>query len=117
MNNTLEKFSSCRLINEEIEYIDNFWNGKFSEYVHNSIKRDIQQVETNKNNKRIGVFKDFSLYVVIAALGLIFFLFGIKSTTTFEMLLSYVLGLFMVLFGIVGGALIALQTTRQHTNN
>jgi len=31
-------------------------------------------IKTQNNNKKLKVFKDFSLYVVIAALGLVFFL-------------------------------------------
>jgi len=104
----LEKFTSCRLINEEISYIDECWNGKFSDFVHSKIKEDL-----NNNNQNSQLMKDISLYVVIGGLGVVFFLFGMRSINVFEMLLSYGLGFFMLVFGIAGGILFALQSTNR----
>jgi len=111
-----EKFSSCRLVDDEINYLKKYWDGKFSDYVHNSIKRDIKQIETNKQNQRTQLFKDFSIYVILMGFGAIFFIFGIRSITIGEMLISFVLGLFMFIFGIIGGLIVALQSTRRNTN-
>lgn len=71
-------------------------------------------IENEENNIKSQIFKDFSLYVVIIALGLVFFLFGMNYTFVAEMLLCYVIGLFMVIFGIVGGVLVALQSTKRN---
>jgi len=102
-----EKLGHCRLIDYEIDYIDNFWNGKFSDFVHSKIKEDIK----NHKDKNI-LFKELSTYIVLMGLGVFFFFFGLRSIYIFEMVLSYVLGLFMLIFGVVGGLLYALQSTR-----
>lgn len=108
MANT-EKFTSCRLIGNEISYIEKFWDGSFSDYVHNSIKRDIQELEKQKNKARSILFKEFSLYLVIFALGTIFFLFAGRSLSLIEMYTAFILGVFFTSFGIVGGVIVALQ--------
>jgi hypothetical protein len=107
--NPSEKFCSCRLVNDEINYIDTHWDGKFSEYVHHCIKRDITDIK--QNNKTI-LFKETGLYVLLIGFGMFFFVLGIKSTMLLEIFLSYVIGLFMFTFGTVGGILYALQSTR-----
>jgi len=109
-----EKLVSCRIIDDEIDYLNTYWDGKFSDYVHNSIKRDIKQIENNKNLRQLELFKDLSIYVVLIALGTIFFLFGIKTTSDTTMALYYVIGLFLVIMGVSGGMIIALQSTRKH---
>lgn len=108
-----DKLSTCRLVEDEISYLDNYWCGKFSDYVHSSIKRDIVELENNKKKYKALLFKEFSQYVVIMGLGIVFFLFGLNTTGVFQMAISYVLGLFMVVFGVVGGLLIALQSTKK----
>lgn len=109
-----EKFVTCRIIDDEIDYLDTYWDGKFSNYVHNSIKRDIKQITLNKNREHLEAFNKLSLYIVLIALGVIFFLFGIQSTNTTLIVLQYILGLFLVVMGIAGGMIIALQSTRKH---
>jgi uncharacterized protein YacL len=107
-----EKLNACRLVNEEIKYLDEQWGGKFSEYVHHCIKRDIAELQQQKNNKTI-LFKETGLYVLLIGFGMFFFVLGIKSTILLEIVLSYVIGLFMFIFGTVGGLLYALQSTRR----
>lgn len=105
-----EKIFSCRLIDNEIDYIDDHYDGKFSDFVHNSIKNAIKD---QNNNIHSQLFKDFSLYVVIIALGFVFFLFSINYSTMLEKVLCYIIGIFMTTFGITGGFLIALQSARR----
>ena len=106
-----EKIYSCRLINEEIEYINNFWDGKFSYFVKTKINDDIK---TNNKQNKVKSFNNFSSYIVITALGIIFFLFGIEHNTGYENVLYFIPGLFLVIMGVVGGMLIALQSTRRN---
>jgi len=82
----------------------------------NATLRNIIDNAINNQDKSIRsqLFKDFSLYVVIIAFGFVFFLFSINYTTTFEKVLCYIIGIFMVTFGITGGYLIALQSTRRN---
>jgi len=107
-----EKFANCRIIDKEIEYIDRYWNGSFSDYVHNSIKRDLKELETAEKNRKLQVFKEFSLYVVIMALGTICFMIGLQTPISIAMALSYVTGLFLIVFGTAGGLLVALHSTK-----
>ena len=109
-----EKFSTCRLVDDEIEYISRFWDGKFSDYVHSSIKDDIQQLRENNKQQRLQIYKDFSLYIVLIGLGAVFYLFGVRSISLVEMVSAFVLGTFMFTVGIVGGVLVALQSTRRN---
>ena len=112
-----ERQCNCRITDkniDEIAYIDTYWDGSFSNYVHNSIKRDIKQIDSNKNRKQLDLFKDLGIYIVLIALGSIFFLFGIQTTNLVSMAVYYVIGLFLVVMGITGGMVIALQSTRQH---
>jgi len=105
-----EKFCNCRLIDNEISYIDKYWDGSFSEYVHNSIKRDLFEL---KNNKKFEMLQNFALYVIVIALGAIFFIFGIKASSVLEMTMSFALGVFCIVFGIIGGVTLALHSTRE----
>ena len=109
---TFEKIYSCRLVGEEITYMDTYWQGKFSDFVHNCIKKEQNLIKNNKNNKH-QLFKDIGLYLVLISLGVIFFIFGIKAYNIVEVLLSFVFGLFLTLFGLIGGLLYALQSTRR----
>ena len=109
-----EKFTSCRLGGSEINYINKYWDGSFSAYVHNSIKRDIKQIDVNKKDQQLELFKDFSIYIVLIALGAIFFLFGMQGTSYGEIVIYNVSGLFLVVLGIAGGMVVALQSTRRH---
>ena len=67
----------------------------------------------DRNNDKSQLMKDISLYVVIGGLGVVFFLFGLRSLSIVEMLVSYSLGFFMLVFGLVGGMLFALQSTNR----
>jgi len=69
-------------------------------------------IKKQKNNIKTRVFKDLALYVVIFALGMVFFLFTIKSTSYIEMYLSCILSMFFTCFSIIGGAVVALQSIR-----
>ena len=112
---SFEKIYSCRLVGDEITYMKTYWDDKFSEFVHNSIKKEKNLIKQAKNNKH-QLFKDIGLYLVLISLGVIFFIFGIKAYNIVEVLLSFVFGMFLTLFGIIGGLLYALQSTRRRNN-
>ena len=77
-----------------------------------ALRNVIDKAIINHNNKKKSqLMKDISLYIVICGLGVVFFLFGLRSISIFEMLISYALGFFMMFFGVIGGMLIALQST------
>ena len=105
-----EKVYSCRLINEEIDFINDIWDGKFSYYVKTKINNDINQ---GKKQTRLKTFNNFNSYIVITALGIIFFLFGIEHNAGYENVLYYIPGLFLIILGVVGGMLVALQSTNR----
>ena len=110
-SNISEKSATCRLSGDEIDFIDNIWNGKFSEFVHQSIRKEM---ETVKQKNRLASVKDVNLNVLLMGFGLFFFTLGLRSTTSLEMVLSYAFGMFLFGFGVTGGLLIALQSTRKH---
>jgi len=69
-------------------------------------------IEQRNNNVRFELYHNFSLYIVLTALGVIFFLFSMNYTVFFEIVLCYVFGLFMVIVGVIGGVSVAVQSIR-----
>lgn len=91
---------------------------KFLESINQNTSSALRSVLDNaikdqNNNIHSQLFKDFSLYVVIIALGFVFFLFSINYSAMLEKVLCYIIGIFMTTFGITGGFLIALQSARR----
>jgi len=81
-----ERPQPCRLKTEEIEYL-NKHNFSFSDYVHNSIKRDM---ELTTLNKKKNFLKDQSYNVIMLGFGAIFLFFA--------MTLAHVVGFIIMLF-------------------
>jgi len=93
-----EDIRTHRLFSNEKEYLENYFDNKFSEYVHNSFKRDI---ELTKNNKKKNKIQRFSTDIIMMALGS-FFLFNTPTQGhLFSMILLFLLGMFFSIWGIV----------------
>lgn len=105
-----EIHTSCRIVGEKADYIRKFWDGSIGNYLNNSIKRDIQELENHKKYEKAKLLKEFSIYLVLVAFGMIFFLFSVRSISLLEMYVAFILGLFFTVFGIIGGVSVALQT-------
>ena len=92
-----DKAFSCRLSNNEADYLNKYYDGKFSAYVHDSFKRDI---ELSVNNKKQNILKSFSPHFLFLGLGAIFIFFSISVNSLGGFLLTFLLGVFFVITGL-----------------
>ena len=92
-----ERTATCRLKDYEQEYINNFWDDKFSDYVHSSIKRDISQI---KKNKIKNIFEKSISSMMLLAIGSIFVLFSMQTLDFFSKVLMLLVGVFFSMYGL-----------------
>ena len=59
----LESIRGCRLKPEEIEHLDNHWNGKFSDFVHTALKADAQKTKKNIKKNRLQKFTQNFIFI------------------------------------------------------
>ena len=109
-NKSKEKIFTCRITDDELDFINELLNGKFSEYVHNCIKKDLKK---HKQEQKTQLMKDFGLYLIMAGMGVLFFIFGSNTLNVLHLSLLYIVGFFLLAYGTVGGVFIALQSTRR----
>ena len=93
-----EKFSTCRLVSKEVEHLNNYWDGKFSDFVHNSFKRDIELVN---NNRKKNCLQQYGFSFVMVCLGAWFVLYSFNVSGLFSWLIVFLLGVFCVITGLV----------------
>jgi len=93
-----DKVYTCRLFENETNYLNNHYDGKFSSFVHNSFKRDIEM--KNNNNKK-NILKAFSTHFLFVGLGAIFILFSLSVKGLASFLLAFLMGVFFVMTGLV----------------
>ena len=93
-----EKFSSCRLIEEEVNHLNTYWDGKFSDFVHTAFKRDINLVSNNKKKNRL---QQYSFSLVMVGLGCMFILYSFGISGLFGWLMVLLLGVFFIVTGLV----------------
>ena len=93
-----EKFPSCRLVGEEIDYINEYWDGSFSKFVHSSIKDNIHKI---KNNKKKTFFQDFTRNIIMLGIGAIFVLFSLNIEGLLGFIIVLLLGVFFMVTGLV----------------
>jgi len=97
----VEKTYSFYTSNDEyINHLDKYWDGSFSNYVHNCFKRDINNT---KNNKRHNFFQDISRYIVMLGIGCLFLLFSFNMgwDELLGFLIILLLGIFFVISSLV----------------
>jgi len=91
-----EDIRTHRLFKEEADHLENYWNNKFSDFVHSSFKNDI---ELTKNNKKRNKFQKFAQNMVMLAVGAIFLFYTYNMDTFFGKLTTLLLGLLFVSWG------------------
>jgi len=100
---------STRLKPDEEEYIFKHWKS-FSDYVHDSVKRDI---ELTKNNKKRNKFQKFAQNMVMLAVGAIFLFYTYNMDTFFGKLTTLLLGLLFISWGGVD-IYLGMKEKRKH---
>ena len=108
IDNSFQK--TFTILPKHLEFLEKINKTSVSQALRSTLDQVIKNQQQQKTNQ---LLKEFSIYVVIIALGAVFFLFGISYITFFEKVLCFIIGLFMATFGITGGVIIALQSTRQ----
>ena len=91
------KTYSTRLFESERRYLDNHFDGKFSEYVHNSFKRDIEMsARNNKADKRVKFMSPF----VMICFGFILIMLTWSMSHLFGKILTLLLGVYLLSHGV-----------------
>lgn len=100
----------CRLNHDEKKYLYQYWNCKFSEYVHNCFKRDM---ELEKKNTRINRFQSFNYAFIMIGIGLVFFFYStLQNSGLLGWLMTFLLGVFFVVTGVVNAFVEVLKLGR-----
>jgi len=94
-----EKTLACKLSIDELTYLNDYWDGKFSSYVHNSIKRDKKQVNTNRARS---FFEKTVFSVICLGMGVILALFSSYINNFFMAILTLLLGSFFTIYALLG---------------
>jgi len=88
---TDDKTYGCRLSDEEQDYIKNYWNGRFSDFVHASIKE--------QNDKILGNQKKNLLFeTVIGLFGVFFIIQGFETVQLLNIIVYNAIGLFCLVY-------------------
>jgi len=93
-----DKTFSCRLNKDELEHLERYWNGQFSEYVHSSFKKEVQ---LTKNNKIKNALQSGLYNIVLLGFGAIFLLFSFNTTNLTGFLLLLLLAVFFMATSLV----------------
>lgn len=88
---------TCRLFDNEADYLNNHYEGKFSNYIHDSFKRDIMNTKTNKKQN---ILSRFSGHFIMLGLGAIFVLFSLSVNNLASFLLIFLMGVFFTITGL-----------------
>ena len=95
----VEKTYSYRTSDEKyIEYLNNYWDGSFSRYVNNSLRRDTEITKSNKTKDLL--IKNLSA-VLLVSIGAILMIFSIYVTSLLFMIGSLFLGSFLIIYGLL----------------
>ena len=89
---------SCRLSDVEKNHLKEYWDNKFSDFVHSAFKTDISKVTTNKRQNRI---QKFTTDVVMLGFGAIFILFSLNTSNLWGFLLVFGLGVFFMINSLI----------------
>lgn len=92
-----EKTYSCRLNKDESKYITSHWDGKFSDFVHNSIKNE---KKLTKGNKTKNLLQSTLSNVVLLGFGALFIFYGIGTSNFNAFIISFLLGVFFMVSGL-----------------
>jgi len=92
-----EKTYACRLNVLEKEYLEKYFNSSFSDYVHNSFKRDIIMT---KNNKKKNMFQKFGSNFIMLGIGAMFIFFMFTQNNLMGVILTFLLGAFFIVSGL-----------------
>ena len=92
------KTFSCKLDEKEVEYINNFYNNSFSNYVHHSIKRDL---ELSKKNIKSNYLQNSSQSVIMLGVGAILIFYSLSMNHMLGFIMSFLLGVFFIVNSLV----------------
>lgn len=92
-----ERPQHCRLQPKEITYL-NKHDFSFSDYVHNSIKRDMELTDANKKKN---FFKDQSYNVIMLGFGAIFLFFAMTVAQIVGFIILLLMGSFFLVSSLI----------------
>ena len=98
----MKEIQSVRLKEDELNFLKKYHEGNFSEYVHNSISRDIDLIH---RNKRLNFFEGFQQEVLQLGLGAIFFIFSVDQSNLYSFMVLFLIGIFLFTSSLVSIAL------------
>lgn len=86
-----------RLNDEEESFLDDFYGGSGSSFVHAAIKNERTKIDKNKNQN---VLQRYSQSFIMIGLGAIFVLFAASTNNLIAFLMIFFLGVFFVVNGL-----------------
>lgn len=92
-----DKTYGCRLMPQERKYMEDHYDN-FSDYVHDSFKRDITLTKNNRKQNKLQ--KHLQDYIFIG-LGLIFLFFTTTQRSLIGMIFVFLMGVFFCSTGLV----------------
>ena len=92
-----DKTYGCRLMPQEREYLEKHFDN-FSDYVHDSFKRDITLSKNNKKQNKLQKHLQDGIFI---GLGLIFLFFTMTQRSLIGMIFVFLMGIFFTATGIV----------------
>ena len=92
-----DKTHSCRLMPKEREYLNKYYSS-FSDYVHDSFKRDI---ELSKNNRKKNKLQKYSTSFIMLCIGSFFLLTVNNISNLLSAIVFLLLGVFFTANGAV----------------
>lgn len=88
---------SCRLHPREREYLNRSDFSSFADYVHYSIKKNM---ESEKENTRHENIRANQKNMIILCFGVFFIFYFLSTTNLFAWILSFLLGVFCIIYGL-----------------
>lgn len=86
-----------RIDEEEQKFLNDFFDGSGSRFVHEAIKNEREKI---KKNKKQNVFQQYSQSFIMLGLGAIFVLFSTSTNNFIAFLMIFFLGVFFVVNGL-----------------
>ena len=93
-----DKVYTCRLFENEVFYLNKYFDGKFSMYVHDSFKRDIMNTENNKKQNKLA---KYSTPVITLGIGAIFVIFSLSIGNLLGFIIVFLLGVLFMTTGLM----------------
>jgi len=92
----MEKIHTYRIMPDERQYLEKYYNNSFSTFVHDSFKHNI---DLTKNNKKKNRLQKYSQATVLLAFGMIFMFMTLQQSTILGAIIVFIVGVFFISTG------------------